>query len=168
MKKIKTEHVVFALYIAVLLWLILFKLAFRFEDILSLAGERKVNLIPFYYDNEVNIRHHIKEAMMNFIVFIPFGIYLKIFGVSFVKGTFWAGATSLSLELIQLAFAIGGADITDLITNTLGAAAGIFIYLLSTKIFKNEKKLKNTVNITAFILFSIFIALMIITWPKMA
>ena len=85
-----------------------------------------------------------------------------IFGVSFVKGTFWAGATSLSLELIQLAFAIGGADITDLITNTLGAAAGIFIYLLSTKIFKNEKKLKNTVNITAFILFSIFIALMIL------
>ena len=160
MKKIKTEHVVFALYIAVLLWLILFKLAFRFENILSLAGERRVNLIPFYYDNEVNIRHHIKEAVMNFFVFIPFGFYLCAFGLSFKKGVLAAGSTSLILELIQLAFAIGGADITDLITNTLGALFGILIFITLLKIFKNEKRIVKFINTVAIIGFSLFFALM--------
>ena len=162
MKKIKTEHVVFALYLVVLLWIILFKTALSLDDIRMMAGERSINFIPFYYDNETSILFHKKEIILNILVFVPFGVCLKMLGASFKKGIAIAILSSVALEAVQLIFVIGNADITDVITNTLGAVAGLFIYLIAAKIFKNEEKLKKVVNIIALVFLSIFIALMVL------
>ena len=59
-----------------------------------------------------------------------------------------AGA-SLLFELFQFLLAIGGADITDFISDTLGGAAGIGLYIVFSKILK--EKTNQTLNIAALI-----------------
>lgn len=65
----------FAIYIALLVWIILLKLQFSISDLDTI---RKINLMPFYYDNGIGIEFHLKEVMENIVVFIPFGIYLSM------------------------------------------------------------------------------------------
>ena len=161
-RRISLSGIVFILYLVVLLWIILFKTALSLDDIRMMAGERSINFIPFYYDNETSILFHKKEIILNILVFVPFGVCLKMLGASFKKGTVIALLSSVALEAVQLIFAIGNTDITDVITNTLGAVAGLFIYLIAAKIFKNEEKLKKVVNIIALVFLSIFIALMVL------
>ncbi len=45
---------------------------------------------------------------------------------------------SLSFEMIQYIFSIGGTDVTDLIGNTLGGAIGISVYFVLHKIFNTK------------------------------
>ncbi len=159
-RKVNLTHIVFALYILVLAWIILFKTAVSLEDIRMLAGERRVNFIPFYYDNDPNIRHHIKEVFLNLLIFVPFGVCLKMLGVTVKKGAVVALISTVCLEAVQFIFAIGGADITDVITNFSGAACGLVLFAAAAKIFKNEKKLCTVINVVALCLLIIFIALM--------
>lgn len=57
MEKKKTDKlnyliaVLFVVYMALLVWIILFKLQFSISELDTIRG---INLIPFYYDNEVN------------------------------------------------------------------------------------------------------------------
>lgn len=55
--------VLFLIYLALLIWIILFKLQFSISDLDAL---RSVNLIPFHYDNEVGAGFHIKEVLRIF------------------------------------------------------------------------------------------------------
>ena len=65
----------FAVYLALLIWIILFKLEF---SISVLKTNRSINLIPFYYENEIGMGFHLKEVLENAVIFIPLGIYLCI------------------------------------------------------------------------------------------
>jgi glycopeptide antibiotics resistance protein len=60
-----------------------------------------------------------------------------------------AAAASLMFELIQYIFAIGGTDITDFLSNTLGGVAGAGFYVLCSKLFK--EKTTRILNIVALV-----------------
>ena len=57
--------VLFLIYLALLIWIILFKLQFSISDLDTL---RSVNLIPFHYDNEIGAGFHIKEVLENLLI----------------------------------------------------------------------------------------------------
>ena len=67
--------VLFLIYLALLVWIILFKLQFNIND---LDTVRSINLIPFYYDKEIGTVFHLKEVFENLLIFVPMGIYLSL------------------------------------------------------------------------------------------
>ena len=112
-----------AVYGVLLVWIILFKTAVSAEDIRYLFGLRHLNLVPFQAGE--NTRFFLWELMANFLVFVPFGLYLKMLGLRTGRTLFLGAAASAAFETIQYAAGIGACDVTDLITNTAGCAAGV-------------------------------------------
>ena len=141
----------FIVYFLVLTWIILFKMNFSFEDLVS---PRSINLIPFGDSTIVNDRIDIKEIIYNMIVFIPFGIYVCMITDkwSVLKKILSIAGVSLSYEVLQFIFAIGAFDITDLVGNTFGGVVGIAIYYFISKLFKSNQKMNKVLNIIALIL----------------
>jgi glycopeptide antibiotics resistance protein len=117
------SRALFAAYILILVWLVLFKFSYDPLTVIQNSQIRKLNLVPFAWARE-------SEMIANIVAFIPFGVML---GVNFkpltVKQKIAAiFAFSLALEAIQYALAIGVSDITDLIMNTLGGLVGLTAY----------------------------------------
>lgn len=152
----------FAAYSVVLVWVVIFKTQFSFSD---LPHYREINLIPFAGSAIANNQLNYKEILWNIMVFIPFGLYWSHIkqGWPFWKKILLIAGVSLVFELIQLIFAIGGSDITDLISNTLGGAIGIGLYaalfrLLKEKTHKvlNIVGLIGTIGVVLLVLFVVF------------
>jgi len=83
---------------------------------------RVVNLIPllgFFDDNGVI---HFGEIRNNILAFIPLGIYIWMLKSkwSFAKKVLATVVLTLAFEITQFIFVIGRADITDVLSNTLG------------------------------------------------
>ena len=117
------SRAVFAVYLVILLWLVLFKFSYDPFTVIRDFQTRSVNLIPFAWARN-------GEMIANLFAFIPFGVML---GVNFKQVAFRHKivvifAFSLVLEIIQYALAIGVTDITDLIMNTLGGFVGLAVY----------------------------------------
>ena len=68
MSKQKFSYLAFSLYLAVLVWLVIFKLSTSLSD---LPQMRQLNLIPFAEPVIVNGRVVISEIIANAVVFIP-------------------------------------------------------------------------------------------------
>ena len=64
-KKLNLTKVLFIIYCILLVWIILFKLSISFNDILGLDKSRNINLIPFYYSNDVGFYFHFREVLDN-------------------------------------------------------------------------------------------------------
>src|SRR5678816_35438 len=96
----------FVAYLLILLWLVLFKFSYDPLAVIRDFQTRSLNLIPF-------ARTHTSEMIWNKVAVIF--------------------AFSLAVELIQVALAIGVADITDIIMNTLGGSLGLAGYLAVSK-----------------------------------
>lgn len=140
--------ILFLLYLALLIWIVLFKLQF---SITALDRVREINLIPFYYKEEVTF--HATEVLENVLIFVPFGIYLCLIlrrSRLSSKLLFIAGM-SLLLELCQYVLAIGRSDITDLITNIVGGLIGVFLYNTVVCLFHNQKRVDQIIIISAII-----------------
>jgi glycopeptide antibiotics resistance protein len=125
--------VLFVIYAVVLVGLVLFKFPFSYDD--SGAG-RHLNLIPLAGSFTSSGVLRPGEIVENVLVFVPFGIYLSVLAR---RWPFWKKllpiiATTVVFEAVQYAFAIGRADITDVLGNALGGAIGIGIYALLTKL----------------------------------
>ena len=106
------------------------------------------------------------DTILNIILFVPLGFFLpllyKKYGhigsvalVSFLL--------SLSIEIVQM-FDRGATDINDLITNTVGACLGFFIYQLLCKFVSKEflskfhsYKINERTELLLFILYSFII-----------
>ena len=119
-KKEKTSFFVpllFVIYMVLLVWIIVFKLQFSISE---LDIVRSINLVPFYYGNEIGVRFHLKEILENVSIFAPLGIYLCMLKhePKFPIKLIFILGTSFALEVLQYIFAIGRSDITDLLTNT--------------------------------------------------
>ena len=118
----------FAAYILILLWLVLFKFSYEPLAVIRDFQTRSLNLIPFAYSRN-------SEMIANLVAFIPFGVML---GVNF-KQVDWRYriavifAFSVAVEIIQYCLAIGATDITDVIMNTLGGSLGLAIYVPVSK-----------------------------------
>lgn len=160
----KLTGVLFAIYLIVLSWIILFKMQFDIA-ILSDMNFRSVNLIPFKESLIVNGKVDISEIILNIVAFIPFGVYVSmVFDEwGFLKKTAPVFAVSLLYEVLQYIFAIGGSDITDLIGNTLGGVMGIVIFKTLSKIFKDKTiKVLNILAATGTVLVIGLLGLLII------
>lgn len=135
----------FVIYFLILTWIILFKM----ETDLSLLQNmnfRSINLIPFSASLEINGKIDVSEIILNIIAFIPFGMYFSMMNSrwKFMQKTLLFFGVSLFYEIMQYILAIGGSDITDLITNTLGGVTGLGIYFLCSKLLgKNTIKVIN-------------------------
>ena len=140
--------ILFLLYLVLLIWIILFKLQF---SITALDRVREINLIPFYYKEEISF--HATEVLENVLIFVPFGIYLcLVFQRSRLRSKllFIAGMSML-LEVCQYVLAGGRSDITDLITNISGGLIGIFLYNTVVRLFHNQRRIDQIIIISATI-----------------
>lgn len=103
----------------------------------------RVNLIPFVnlldYESK---RDLLLNIIGNCTMFIPTGILTPVLYRhlgSFKKTVLTGFLISLSIEIIQLPFAVRASDIDDLILNTLGVMAGYSIYALVKKLKARKK-----------------------------
>ncbi|NLN83085.1 MAG: VanZ family protein [Firmicutes bacterium] len=92
---------------------------------------RPMNLIPFV-DYILGRGDTVRQIVLNVIMMMPFGFLLPIVKKQNIFSClFWTFLFSLSIELLQpLIDGFRVADITDIITNTLGGLLGYLLYLV--------------------------------------
>lgn len=143
------NRLVFAVYLLVLIYLVLFKGPAIFKIVSPIEytlyqfnqdqqGSWGYNLIPFrtirfYFDNK---QFHIPGSEVsnvfgNIILLTPFGFLLPLVfpqKASFLKVSFAVLMLSLVLEIIQFMANIGFSDIDDVILNVAGGMIGYGVY----------------------------------------
>ncbi len=136
-KKHNLTMILFIIYFFILIWILLFKMSFSFNE---LYRSRSINIIPFAGSIMVNGKLYISEIINNILVFVPVGIYTCMLKQewSILKKVSVAFFISLAVEVLQFILAIGATDITDLIGNTIGGIIGIGIFYLFAKVLKNK------------------------------
>lgn len=119
---------VLAAYLFVLLWLVLFKFSGDPLAVIASYQARSLNLIPFADSGPSDMRD-------NFLAFFVLGLLVGINDRSrgFVRKVAFLTLLSLSVEGLQYALAIGAADITDVLMNSLGGLAGLALTDLAHK-----------------------------------
>lgn len=146
---------VFATYLLMLLWLVLFKFSYDIFAVLSDFQTRSLSLIPF-----ADSRENMREMVDNLIVFVPFGLLLN---ANFKQISLWQKLAyifffSFAVEAFQFIFAIGITDITDVIMNTYGGFLGLALYDLANK-YVDSKKLDRWITIVCAISLVVFLLL---------
>lgn len=151
----------FAVYMLILIWMVLFKLQFSVPVI---EEERTFNLIPLQGSYGDNGLFRFGEVRNNILAFIPLGIYLCMLKRNwlFMKKTLSVFLLSMSFEVTQFVFAIGIGDITDVLSNTLGGIAGMGIYSLLFLFMKNKTdKAVNTLAAVCTILVILLVVILL-------
>lgn len=156
MKK-KIVNVLFYSVLIFYLWFIFKNILFKYVSPFQLFQSdryfyRNVNWIPFYDAFSGNFDSF--DIFGNMIVFIPLGIYTAHFFSKKRYAFLVPMLLSVFFETSQYAFAIGAADTTDVITNTLGGALGVGVYYLLKLIFKSRERTKKGI---AFLSFAVMI-----------
>lgn len=155
--------VLFVVYLLALTWLILLKLQF---SITVMKEGRVINLIPLMGSFSDNGVIRFAEIRINILAFIPLGIYICMMKAKwpFIKKVLAIAVLALAFELTQFIFAIGRADITDVLSNTLGGIIGIGIYALLFKVLKSRtNKVINIVAAVFTILALLLVALLLVS-----
>jgi glycopeptide antibiotics resistance protein len=101
----------------------------------TMSFRPRISLIPF-----VDMISGPIDTMLNVVLFVPFGFFLPLLYKKYhhIKTVALTGFLfSLSVEIVQM-FGWGATDINDLITNTIGACLGYFVYYLLSKAFPNN------------------------------
>lgn len=155
--------VLFIIYLLALAWLILFKLQFSIPD---MKEGRIINLIPLLgsFGDDGVIRF--AEIRVNILAFIPLGICICMLKAKwpFVRKVLAIFGLTFVFETIQFIFAIGRADITDVLSNTLGGIIGIGIYALLSKVLKDRtNKVINVFAAVFTVLAVLLVALLLIS-----
>lgn len=125
--------VMFVLYLAALVWIIVFKAN---RDLLIYGGEPEYRQISFYlYFNG-------RETLLNIAALVPAGLFLMLLSRrdNKVAAAIICFLLSLSFEVAQYILMAGTSDLTDLITNTLGGIVGIAVYCLCQRIFRDKTR----------------------------
>lgn len=156
----KLTLILFIIYLIGLSWLIVLKFNVAF---LWIGEERSVNFIPFIEPWISHTRFDPIEMILNTLVFVPFGIYTGILFKNWrvSKHALIFSSFSLICEALQYILAVGAADVTDIINNTLGGLIGLFILKGIDKIFLNEVKTRKFINITSTIATALIISLLL-------
>ena len=148
--------VLFTVYALLLVGLILFKFPFDYG---IQTIHREVNLIPFAGSVTQDGSFSYSEVIQNVLAFVPLGIYL---GMLKPHWSFWVRllvviGTTVLFETIQYSFAIGRADITDVIGNTLGGLVGIGIYAaVAQGLGSRTRRVINLICLVLTVLFVLF------------
>lgn len=157
----KVTKCLFAVYLLLLTWIILFKMQLSIE---SLPHLRNINLIPFGDSAIVNGKMDFDEIFSNLIIFVPFGVFMGMLSEqkSFIKKIIPVFLTSLCFEILQFAFSIGASDITDLLMNTAGGMAGIGCCFVLSKLFLGKtNKILNILCLVGMVLFLVLVGFII-------
>lgn len=152
----------FAVYIALLTWIILFKMQVSLSALQMPAA--KLNVVPLA-GSGANGSVNWDEVVNNILIFLPMGVYLAMLlpERSFLLRLLPAFLISFAYETLQFLFRIGVADSTDLLGNTLGAAAGILIFSLFFRLFgKKAHKMINIFALACTVLAGAFLALLLL------
>lgn len=104
---------------------------------------RRINLIPFYHDNQVSLKNILDEMISNIIIFIPLGAIIKsiLYDETLRKYIAIVISIPLMIETMQYILSIGIFDITDLINNSMGIILGMLFYDFLMKRFSSKFKL---------------------------
>ncbi len=144
-KKSLLLTVIFILYMAALITMVLFKYGFR-------TGLGSLNFIPFQFI-KYPTDTMFKNIFGNIVFFVPFGL---LFPLMFCKMNTWktilAGfILSLLFEITQYVTDTGGADVDDLILNTCGVILGALFFLMLRKYINAEVRLRKMSLIFAIV-----------------
>jgi len=143
---------VFALYLVFLFKLLLFSR--------EPGSESSLNLVPFgsvveYYfgDSSATRRFAFANVIGNVIAFVPVGAYLAVLRS---RSRIWVDllivvAVSVSVEIIQGAFALGASDIDDVILNTLGGLLGILFVKLLGAILRKHARVRTAMAVLSLV-----------------
>lgn len=108
------------------------------------------NLVPFV-DLFEGSPYALKEIVLNIIMMVPFGFFVSFFSKRkrLVKALLLAFLFSLTIETIQLIYGLfwtnlRSFDITDIITNTSGAALGALGFKILDLVLAWTKKTHTT------------------------
>ena len=112
-------------YFFVLTWVIMFKCNLLTSDMRF--GFRSISLVPFSQIGDVG---YLADYLLNVVAYIPMGIYVCTFlkDKSLVLKIATIAMTSIVFECVQYAVAFGSTDISDVISNTLGGAVGVWLH----------------------------------------
>lgn len=146
-------YITILVYIYILLRIIIFKTLVSPLDLVNPYRDmiRDTNLIPFKDIWSQNVSAGINRINIigNIALFIPMGIYLAMFRNNNVctsqkiRDSFKSMAlvfiTSVIIEGFQYIFAIGVADINDVILNLSGGVIGILVYRILHHLFKEKR-----------------------------
>lgn len=136
----KTAVILTTVYFIFLIWAIIFKFQLSLDKLPDL---QHINLIPFGDSSFKAGKFNTSEVLSNFIIFVPFGIYLNLipWKLPYLIQILIIATGSIAFEVLQYIFAIGVSDITDILMNVIGGVSGILFYLLLKKISKNGARL---------------------------
>ncbi len=152
-KSHKWIHVLFFLYLLIVVRLIIFKYPFYMLKEIASTWEKGIILEGLDTANFTlfkTIRMYIDYAYMlnsfenlvgNVVVFVPFGFLLpyvlkngKIFFVMLLNAFLFV----LGIELFQLFSAFGAFDVDDILLNCVGAIIGYMLFLIGKKCTKSR------------------------------
>ncbi len=136
--------VLFAVYLAVLVWIIVFKFCLPGDPPVA---TRNINLIPYAQSAITNGSVNVTEMILNILVFLPMGLFI---GVLYPYSVLWkkllvVAGISVVFEAVQYIFALGSTDITDVIHNTIGGALGLAMHAIVAKVCKNRARTEHAV-----------------------
>ncbi len=134
------SDILFAVYLAVLLRLTVFRDGFSFDNFM-LGGS--LNLT--FFDNLIDVirrggaYYFIRLLLGNIAAFVPMGAYIAFrTKMRIVTVILIGAAASAAIELMQFAFDAGVTEIDDVILNTLGTLVGAAaVRIASMPITKN-------------------------------
>ena len=154
----KYLKVIFYIYIAIVLKVIIFKYPFRdLVEIVSTwnrgvirSGFETANFTLFktirMYINYSYMLNSFENLVGNIMVFVPFGFLLphikengKKFYVLFLNAFIFI----LGIEVFQMFSAFGAFDVDDILLNCLGAILGWSVYIIRESILRSKEKRKD-------------------------
>ena len=119
--------VLFAIYLVLLTWVILWKLAVPWVGEAAFLPH-PIKLLPLVPSGDADASNPL-EVVANLLFFIPFGLYIGML----TRLPWWAAVAlfagaSLLLEITQHLLSIGSFDSTDVIMNTAGGMLGLWLF----------------------------------------
>lgn len=125
-----------AVYLVLLAWAVLWKLEVPHT---GGYGRDRVQLVPFGLAGGDHVVVP-SEIAANLLLFVPLAVLLGLLAPA--RPWWWPVAvtagTSLALEAVQLALAVGIADVTDLLVNTAGGLAGAGLLALARRTLRER------------------------------
>lgn len=150
----------FLLYVAILCWILLWKLGVSF----SYMSSRSYNLIPFQEAFTPSGKLDKMELILNVLIFIPFGVYtaMVLYRSTLMSRLLFIAGSSFMFEALQYTLRIGAFDSTDIVTNTIGGLLGLLFYELFCRLMGDRPKAQIWMNRLAAAGTFIFILLLIL------
>lgn len=146
-------------YLALLAWLILWKLEVPWVGAGSL---RELKLVPFLAAGDAGAST-VREVVANVAFFVPLGAYAGLLAPTWRwrRALAVGAAVSAVLEIAQYVLAVGSSDVTDVISNSAGSLLGFGLIALSRRRVKHRT---TTIMIRVCLAFTVVILVLAVAF----